>query len=471
MANNEGEAEKNSVMSELSCESNGQCLLWDCDGVSNVGSREEAIHCSKTSLMEAVVDRSNMWRALRRVKSNRGAEGVDGMNVDELTEWLSANWATIKDKLLEGSYKPQAVMRVDIPKPDGGMRTLGVPTVIDRLIQQSIAQVLVPVFDPHFSEKSYGFRAGKSPRQAVRKAQSYQHEGKRWVVDLDLEKFFDVVNHDILMQCLRERVKDQTLLKLIGKYLRAGMMSDGLVSQRVKGTPQGGPLSPLLSNILLNRFDHELEVRGHVFVRYADDCNIYVRSKRAAQRVLESVTNWLEKKLKLRVNRQKSAVGRPWERKFLGFSFTANMKAKVKIAPQSVKRFKLAVKAEVRKGKGRNLRKFVNETLNPMLLGWVNYYGITETKGVLDELDSWLRRRLRNILWRQWKRPKTRRRKLMQLGVGEKLASQTACSGYGPWRSCGLSALNLALPKKYFDQIGLVNLQTETRRAEQLALL
>lgn len=471
MANNETEADKKPEMVEPKRESSGQNPQGYRHGVSNVGSRMEHVHCSKPSLIEAVVDRSNMWKALRRVKSNKGGTGIDGMTVEELPQWLSQHWVMIKEKLLDGSYQPQPVRAVDIPKPDGGVRTLGIPTVIDRLIQQAIAQVLNPILDPHFSETSYGFRAGKNAKQAVRKAQSYQHEGKRWVVDLDLEKFFDYVNHDILMQSLRARVKDTILLKLIGKYLRAGIMRNGLESQRQQGTPQGGPLSPLLSNILLDRFDKELSKRGHSHVRYADDCNIYLRSKRAAERVLTSISQWLAKHLRLKVNKTKSAVDSPWKRKFLGFSFTFHKKAKVRIAPQSVKTFKAKVKTEMRKGRGRNIGRFIRETLNPLLRGWVNYYRITECKGVIDELDSWIRRRLRNIIWRQWKHPRTRRKKLMSLGIHEAIASKTAYNGHGAWFNSALPPMNAGLPKKYFDQKMLLNLQNETRYAEQLALL
>lgn len=471
MANNEVVTDKEPEMAKPEREGTGRNPREYRDGVSSVGSYEDEVHCSNSKLLEKVVDRSNLWKALRRVKANRGSAGVDAMSVDDLHPWLSANWATIKEKLLNGSYQPQPVKAVDIPKPDGGVRTLGIPTVIDRLIQQAISQVLIPIFDPHFSSHSYGFRAGKNAKQAVREAQQYQQDGKRWVVDMDLEKFFDVVNHDILMQCLRERVADKRLLKLIGKYLRAGMMAGGVESQRVKGTPQGGPLSPLLSNILLDRFDRELTKRGHSYVRYADDCNIYVGSAKAAARVLQNVTNWIEKHLRLRVNRDKSAAGRPWQRKFLGFSFTVHRDAKIRIAPQSVKTFKAKVKAEMRKGRGRNVKRFVNETLNPILRGWIHYYRITETKGAVEELDGWLRRRLRAILWQQWKTPSTRRKKLMKLGIHEIAASKTAYNGRGKWFNSALPPLNGALSKKYFDQLGLVNLQQELKFAEQLDLL
>jgi len=470
MANNEIETEKKPETVEPAYESNGQYLLgYYKAGVLSVGSSEESIHCKGSSLMAAVVERENMLNALSKVKSNKGAAGVDGMTVEDLTPWLKRHWVMIRSKLLEGSYKPRSVRSVAIPKPDGGERILGIPTVVDRLIQQAISQVLTPIFDPHFSEESYGFRPKRSAQQAVRKAQSYQHEGKRWVVDLDLEKFFDVVNHDILMQSLRKRVNDTVLLKLIGRYLRSGIMEGGMESQRQKGTPQGGPLSPLLSNILLDRFDKELSKRGHCFVRYADDCNIYVRSKRAGERVLKSVTQWLEKVLKLKVNEKKSAVDRPWERKFLGYSVTNNTKAKLRIAPQSVKRFKAKVKMLMRRGRGRNLGRFIKDDLNPLLKGWINYFSAVETKGILDELDGWIRRRLRCIKWRQWKRPRTRRKELMKAGLHEVIASKSAYNGRGPWWNSGASHMNVAFKKKYFDYLGLVNLQSEAAYIEQLA--
>ena len=470
MADNEGETDKAPGMAAPHREGIGRNPREQRAGVSSVGSGREQACCKKEGLLSAVVGRDNMWKALRRVEANHGSAGIDGMSVGQLRGWLKTHWTTIRSKLLDGSYQPRAVRRVAIPKADGrGERILGIPTVLDRLIQQAIAQVLVPLFDPHFSEHSYGFRPGRRAEQAVLKARAFQHAGRRWVVDLDLEKFFDHVNHDILMGCLRERVRDKFLLKLIGKYLRAGMMEGGVESPRREGTPQGGPLSPLLSNILLDRFDKELERRGHHFVRYADDCNIYVQSKAAAERTLESVSRWLSKRLKLKVNQAKSAVARPWERKLLGYSVTNHRKAKLRVAPASVKRFKDKVKASMRRGRGRNLRRFINEELNPILRGWAGYFKAAQTKGVFEELDGWIRRRLRNILWRQWKRPKTRRRKLMGLGLSEEAASISAYNGRGPWWNSGAGHMNRALPRKYFDRQGLVNLQDTVRFLEQTA--
>lgn len=471
MANNEGETDKTPGMAAPHREGSGRNPREQRAGVSSVGPGREQACRKEERLLLAAVERDNMWKALRRVESNHGSAGIDGMTVEDLRPWLKRHWPTIRSKLLDGSYEPRAVRRKAIPKPDGGERILGIPTVLDRLIQQAIAQVLVPVFDPHFSENSYGYRTGRRAEQAVRQARDFQHQGRRWVVDLDLEKFFDHVNHDILMQCLRERVQDPLLLRLIGKYLRAGMMEDGVESPRLEGTPQGGPLSPLLSNILLDRFDKELEKRGHYFVRYADDCNIYVQSKAAGERTLASVTRWLSQRLKLKVNTAKSAVARPWARKLLGYSVTSHRKAKLRVAPASVKRFRGKVKESMRRGRGKNLGRFIKEELNPILSGWAGYFKAAETKRVFEELDGWVRRRLRNILWRQWKRPPTRRRKLMELGLDPETAKASASNGRGPWWNSGASHMNRALPRKHFDQLGLVNLLERVRYLEQIASL
>lgn len=472
MAHDEGEAGNDSEKSQPGLESSPRKGRGQSTGASNVGSPTETIHCKEDDLMTVVVERSNMLRALHQVERNRGCAGVDGMTVDDLRPWLKQHWVMIRRKLLEGSYQPRAVKRVAIPKPGGkGDRILGIPTVVDRLIQQAIAQVLGPIFDPRFSDHSYGFRPGCSAVQAVRKAQKHQHSGRRWVVDLDLEKFFDNVNHDILLARLRRQVKDPVLLGLIGSYLRAGIMEGGVETVRNQGTPQGGPLSPLLSNILLDDFDKELEKRGHHFVRYADDCNIYVASKRAGQRVLESVTSWLEKRLRLKVNVAKSAVGRPWTRTFLGYSVTNHRQTKLRVSPESVRRLKQKVKEHLRRGRGRNLKRFIEEDLNPVLRGWSGYFQASETRLVFDELDQWIRRKLRNILWRQWKRPRTRRKKLMSLGLNEATASKSAYNGRGPWWNSGASHMNRALPKKYFDQLGLVNLQDRVHFLEKTSSL
>jgi len=417
-------------------------------------------------MMDAVVERGNLWSALRRVESNKGAAGVDDMPVESLRPYLKEHWPRIKAELLEGRYVPSAVLGVEIPKPGGkGVRQLGIPTVLDRLIQQALNQVMQRVFDPDFSEFSYGFRPGRSAHDAVLEAREHAASGRRWVVDLDLEKFFDRVNHDILMSRVARKVKDKRVLKLIRRYLQAGMMSDGLVSQRTEGTPQGGPLSPLLSNILLDDLDRELEKRGHRFCRYADDCNIYVASKRAGERVLASVTQFVEKRLKLKVNQAKSAVDRPWNRKFLGYSMTFHKQPRLKVAPDSVKRFKGNIRAQCRKARGRNLRRFIKE-LTPKLRGWVNYFRLAEVKGIFEELDQWIRRKLRCILWRQWKRVYTRAKKLMRRGLGEERAWRSATNGRGPWWNAGASHMNQAFPKKSFDAGGLVSLLDQLHKLQ-----
>jgi RNA-directed DNA polymerase len=415
--------------------------------------------------MEAVVGRKNMVQAYKRVVSNKGVAGVDGVSVADLREYLWTHWARIKEELLEGRYEPQPVRKVEIPKPGGkGMRQLGIPTVMDRLIQQALLQVLEPVFDPGFSNHSYGFRPGRSAQQAVHRARSYVAEGRRWVVDMDLEKFFDRVNHDILMSRVARKVRDKRVLQLIRRFLQAGIMADGLVSQRTEGTPQGGPLSPLLSNILLDDLDKELERRGHAFCRYADDCNIYVRTRRSGERVMNSITEFLENRLKLKVNREKSAVDRPWKRKFLSYSMTVNREPRLKPAPQSVERLKGKLKALFRKGRGRNFRRFIREDLNPVLRGWFNYFGLSRVKGVLEALDQWIRRRLRCILWRQWKRPRTRAKRLTQLGLAEERAWTSAYNGHGPWWNAGASHMNQAVPKYLLTRIGLVSLLDQFNR-------
>lgn len=428
------------------------------DGASRPTARTDNSYPQTMQMMEAVVERENMIAALHRVESNKGSAGVDSMTVGSLRVYLRQHWPHIKEQLLAGQYIPSPVRRVDIPKPGGkGMRQLGIPTVIDRLIQQALHQVMQPVFDGNFSESSYGFRPGRSAHQAVLAARSFVASGHRWVVDMDLEKFFDRVNHDVLMSRVARKVKDKRVLGLIRRYLQAGVLAGGVVSQRTEGTPQGGPLSPLLSNILLDDLDKELESRGHVFCRYADDCNIYVQSKRAGERVLASVTQFLAKRLRLKVNETKSAVDRPWKRKFLGYSMTFHKQPRLKVAPASVKRFKCKLKELFRIGRGRNLAKFIAE-LTPVLRGWVNYFRLAEVKGVFEELDGWIRRKLRCILWRQWKRTFTRAKNLMKRGLDEVRAWKSATNGRGPWFNSGASHMNACYRKSYFDKLGLVSL-------------
>jgi RNA-directed DNA polymerase len=408
-------------------------------------------------LMEAVVERSNMLSAFERVVKNQGAPGVDGLTVSELKPWLQRHWANVKQDLLTGVYQPELVRKVEIPKPQGGVRILGIPTTVDRLIQQALNQVLQPLFDPDFSESSFGFRPGRNAHQAVKTAQGYVAKGKRWVVDLDLEKFFDRVNHDVLMARVACKVEDKRVLKLIRRYLEAGMMEGGVASMRTEGTPQGGPLSPLLSNILLNDLDRELERRGLSFCRYADDCNIYVGSRQAGERVMQAVTTFLERRLKLKVNVSKSAVARPWERKFLGYSMTWHKKPKLKIAQQSRKRLVEKIRKAMRAARGRSLKQTI-ERLTPVLRGWIAYFRLTEVKGVLEELDGWIRHKLRTLLWRQWKRVYTRARNLMKAGIDKVQAWKSATNGRGPWWNGGASHMNQAFPRSWFDRMGLVSL-------------
>jgi RNA-directed DNA polymerase len=411
-------------------------------------------------LFERMLGRENMLKALRAVETNRGAGGIDGMEVGQLRGFLKEHWAGIKERLLTGSYEPQPVRRVDIPKPGGGTRMLGIPTVLDRLIQQAIHQILSPIWEGEFSEHSYGFRPGRSAAQAVRAAQGHVNAGKRWVVDLDLEKFFDRVNHDVLMARVARRVNDRRMLALIRGYLKSGILAGGVVEARTEGTPQGGPLSPLLSNILLDDLDRELERRGHRFCRYADDCNVYVGSRAAGERVMRTLTRFLKEHLRLSVNLTKSAVDRPWNRKFLGFSFTSQRVSRIKAAPQSVERFRDKLRQRFREGRGRDLRRFLEE-LQPQLRGWAGYFSIAETRGVFDELDQWIRRKLRCMEWRKWKRPRRRLQRLTALGLDRERAQSSAFNGRGPWWNAGASHMNVALPTAYFRKLGLVSLMEE----------
>ena len=414
-------------------------------------------------LMEEVCARENMRAALKRVVRNGGAPGPDGMTVEGLLPYCREHWARIREELLSGTYRPEPVRRVEIPKPGGGTRTLGIPTVVDRMIQQALLQVLTPIFDPTFSEASYGFRPGRSAHEAVRRAREHIAAGHRWVVDLDIEKFFDRVNHDILMSRVARRLKDKRMLLLIRRYLQAGTMEGGLMSPRREGTPQGGPLSPLLSNIYLDDLDKELERRGHPFVRYADDCNVYVRSEVAGRRVMTSLERFLWKRLRLRINREKSSVDRPWKRQFLGYTVTHHLKPKLKVSPKAVKRLKAKLRMLFRRGRGCNLSRTCIE-LSLKLRGWMAYYRMAEVKRSFEELDAWIRRKLRCILWRQWKRPRTRTGKLIRCGLDVESARRSAWNGRGPWWNAGASHMNQAVPNLTLRRMGLVSLLDEHRR-------
>jgi RNA-directed DNA polymerase len=424
---------------------------------SSMATSETESPARTDRLMEEVCERDNLKQALRQVKANKGSAGIDRMTVDQLADYLKQHWPTIREQLLSGTYEPKPVRRMEIPKPDGGVRKLGIPTVLDRFIQQAVMQVLQKQWDPTFSNRSYGFRPGRSAHQAVAQAQQYIAAGYGWVVDLDLEKFFDRVHHDKLMGQIAKRVEDKRLLKLIRAFLNAGVMENGLVSPSVEGTPQGGPLSPLLSNLVLDELDRELERRGHRFVRYADDNNIYVRSERAGQRVMESVTQFITQKLKLKVNEAKSAVARPQERKFLGFSFTSGPEIKRTIAPKALERFKTRIREVTRRAKGVSLETTIAE-LAPYMRGWRSYFGFSETPLVLISLTRWVRLRLRAAMWRQWKTPRRRRAALLVLGVRPRLASNTAGSGRGPWYLARAKALSVGLSNAYFTSLGLPTL-------------
>jgi RNA-directed DNA polymerase len=407
--------------------------------------------------MEAVVERENLKKALAQVKRNKGAAGLDGMSVDDLPAYLKEYWPAIRAQLLDGTYQPQPARRVEIPKASGGVRRLGIPTVLDRLIQQAVMQVLQADWDGTFSETSFGFRPKRSAHQAVERAQAYIASGYAVVVDIDLEKFFDRVNHDVLMGLVAKRVADKRILKLIRGVLTAGVMEGGLVSPTEEGTPQGGPLSPLLSNLMLDVLDKELEKRGHRFVRYADDCNIYVRSQRAGERVMTGIERFLAKRLRLKVNKAKSAVAKPSVRKFLGFSFTGGSEPRRRIAPQALARCKAKVRELTRRTCGRSLAQIAKE-LSAYLIGWRGYFGFCQTPSVLRRLDAWLRRRLRAIAWKQWKTGPARFAELRRCGVGRDLAAKTAGSPHGPWRLAVSPALHIAMPTSFFRSLGLRSL-------------
>lgn len=410
------------------------------------------------SLMERVVERGNLARALKRVRKNKGSPGVDGLTVDELPAYLKQHWPRLREELLTGRYQPSAVQRVEIPKPGGGVRILGIPTVRDRFIQQAVLQVLQPRIDPSFSESSYGFRPGRSAQQAVCQAQRDVQSGRRWVVDVDLAQFFDRVNHDILMGLLAKRITDARMLRLIRRYLEAGIMVTGVVVRRHEGTPQGGPLSPLLANVLLDVVDRELERRGHRFARYADDCNVYVRSKRAAERVMEGLVR-LYAKLKLQINASKSAVARAWDRAFLGYSFwiAPGKVVKRRVAPKALEKMKERVRAITARNGGRSIEAVCSE-LRSYLVGWKSYFRLADTPRVFHGVDQWLHRRLRMLMLKQWKRGRTMFRELHRRGVSAVVAAKGARFGRSWWRVAAHKALQVALPGRYFSSLGVPRL-------------
>jgi RNA-directed DNA polymerase len=432
-------------------------------GVETVPASSSWTKAEPAPLMEAVVEKANMARAYRRVVANKGAPGADGMTVHQLADHLKQHWPTLRERLLVGEYHPSPIRAVEIPKPKGGTRQLGIPTVTDRLIQQALLQVLTPIFDPGFSASSYGYRPKRSAQQAVSAMKAHVAAGHRWVVDLDLEAFFDRVNHDLLMARVARRIHDKRVLRLIRRHLEAGMFQHGLTAPRRQGTPQGGPLSPLMANILLDDLDKELEQRGHRFCRYADDVQVYVKSRRAGERVMASLSDFLENSLRLTANRTKSAVDRPWHRGYLGYTLTRHKLPRLTLAKASLQRLMQRVREILRRGRGRHIRRVIDE-LTPVLRGWASYFSHVDVRRPLEALDQWVRRRLRCVIWRQWKRPATRRRKLKARGLDAYRAWKSAGNGRGAWWNAGASHMNQALPRKWFDQLGLISVLDTVRR-------
>ena len=437
--------------------------VYPCDGRLETESSKEgrSIISLKTvekdgagSLLEKILQRDNLNAAYKRVKRNGGTSGVDGMTVDEMQSYLKEHGTELIASIRGGWYKPKPVRQKKIPKPDGGTRLLGIPTVIDRMIQQAIMQILQPIFEPTFSDNSYGFRPGRNAQQAIMKAKSYYDNGYSHVVDIDLSKYFDTVNHDILLELVGRKIKDKSVIRLIRKFLKSGVMADGLISPTSEGTPQGGNLSPLLSNIYLTEFDRMLESRGHQFVRYADDCNIYVRSSRAAERVMESCTKFLEGKLRLKVNREKSKTGNPLERKLLGFSlYKTEKKSGIRPHEKSLKKFKDNVRKSTSRKQGIPI-EIILANLKRYTTGWLGYYAIADMKSQIQRLSQWIRRRIRQILWKQWKKIKTKHDNLKQLGIPDSKAWQWANSRLGYWRVAGGWILTTTLTNEYLASIG-----------------
>ena len=413
---------------------------------------------SSAELWARVWANQNVVRALERVERNGGAPGIDGMTVEELRPYLREHWLELRAALDQQSYQPSPVRRVEIPKPDGGVRLLGIPNVLDRFLQQAIAQMLTPLFEPIFSPHSYGFRPGRSAHDAVKQAQEYVEAGYEWAVDIDLEKFFDRVNHDMLMARVARVVKDKRVLKLIRAYLNSGVMVEGVVIDTEEGTPQGGPLSPLLSNVMLDDLDKELEKRGHRFVRYADDCNIYVKTRRAGERVMESVKVFLEKKLKLKVNPKKSQVDRASRVKFLGFSFyKRNGEVLIRIANRSKERFAEKLRRLTKRTRSGKLEDIIQE-INRYTMGWIGYYRLANTPRVYVDMDSWIHRRLRQMVWKRWKRGTTRYRELVKMGI-PRWRAQEGAGSKGPWRMANSPVIKEALSNSYLRNSGLKSIK------------
>jgi group II intron reverse transcriptase/maturase len=451
--------QKSNAQFELPLEDRGEAPMGQrCGEATSAAQGNERSGLDSPPLMESVVEGGNLRRALKRVQQNEGSPGVDGLTVEELPAYLRAHWSTIRERLLTGRYQPSVVKRVEIPKPSGGVRVLGIPTVLDRFIQQAVLQVLQPTIDPTFSESSYGFRPGRRAHDAVCQAQRYVQSGRRWVVDVDLEKFFDRVNHDVLMGLVAKRIADPRMLRLLRRYLEAGMMANGVVVERHDGTPQGGPLSPLLANVLLDVVDRQLERRGHRFVRYADDCNVYVQSKRAAGRVMEGLVV-LYAKLKLTVNAAKSAVAPAWQRSFLGYSFwvAPGKIVKRRVSPAALAKMKERIREITSRNGGRSLTHVV-ALLRSYLVGWKAYFRLADTPGVFADVDQWLHRRLRMLMLKQWKRGRTMYRELQRRGVGGAALWIAARFGRSWWHVAAHKALHIALPGRYFESLGLPRL-------------